>query len=323
MSRLRAATGAALATLAVSASASLFACAASDRSLRASGNGEPVAERPAPVAVVGETRISKADLSDALYARFREPWLETLDALVDERIVAAETKRLGVVVPPEALSAAVETEAAARAGQVRARFGEGKALEDVVRETYGTDVASWKRDVLAPRLLAALRLERVVRLAARTREQISCRVIVTRDRATGDDLRAKIEAGADFTLLALQQSEDPSKSDGGLLPAFSRGDLRDPAVEQALFAAPPGALVGPLEVRAGSGTEFHLYRVAEHVAPWSGDGAALLVRLEVDLEASPVGRPEYERWAAKTRREANVKCFAPDGSVLRPPGKDR
>jgi parvulin-like peptidyl-prolyl isomerase len=275
------------------------------------------------VATVGDLRLTKGDLADFVWERFREQWWQAVDEMIDERLVAAEARRLGVAVPASAVDAAVEAEAKARGEQLRARFGDGVDLAEAVRAYYGLDVETWRRTVLRPRLHAHLALERVVRLSARTREQVVARVIVTRDRARAADLRAKVEQGADFSLTALQESEDPSRSLGGVIPAIGRGDLAFPAVEEALFRAALGAVVGPLEVTVAGVTELHLYKVVDRQPPWTGGPDVLLPRLEEDLVRNPVTRAEYDRWSSRTRRAHGVRYFAPDGSVLRPEAAGR
>lgn len=303
--------------------ASCVGCVRSRALPRPSGSGGPASDPPAPVAAVGDSRISKAQLSDFVHERFREQWVQAVDEMVDERILAVEAKRLNVQVPPAALDAAVAAEVKARAEQLRARFGEGADLAASVHAYYGLDLDAWKKDVLRPRLETHLSLQRVVRLSARTRDQVVARVLVTKDAAKAAATREKIMHGADFSLTALEVSEDPSRSLGGVIPPLARGDLGVPAVEEALFAAAPGALLGPFEVATPEGPEWHLYRVAERVPPWSGAPEALAQRLESDLVADPVTRAEYERWATRVRRAFRVTYFAPDGSVLRVPGSGR
>jgi parvulin-like peptidyl-prolyl isomerase len=275
------------------------------------------------VAQVGERRVTKGELADFFYERFREQWAQAAEALVEERLVAAERVRLTVSVPVAALDAAVEAEAKARAEQGRARFGPGADLAESVRSYYGLDVETWKRRVLRPRLETVLALHRVVRLSQRLRERVTARVIVVRDRAKADLLAAKLARGADFSLTALEESIDPSRASGGTIAPVSRGDLPVPAIEQALFSAAPGALVGPIEVATAGGLEVHLYKVVARDAPWTGDAGALAARLEADLAATPVTAAEVERWSVRVRREYGVRWFAPDGSALRLPGVAR
>jgi hypothetical protein len=272
---------------------------------------------------VGGVVVTKDELADFVFSRFREQWRQAVDELVDERLVATQAAALGVTVPPAALDAAVDAEARARAEQLRARFGDGADLARSVLEYYGLEVEAWKREILRPRLEVHLALQRVVRLSARTRDQVVARVIVVKDRAKAEAVRAKVAAGADFSLTALEASEDPSREQGGVVAPIGRGDLPLPAVEAALFGARPGALVGPLEVATAAGPEFHLYRVVEQVPAWPGPPEARRVRLEEDLRTNPVTRTEYERWAARSRRAQGVRVFGPDGSVLREVGPGR
>jgi parvulin-like peptidyl-prolyl isomerase len=269
------------------------------------------------VALVAGERVSKAALSDFLHDRFRETWARGLDLLIDERLSAAEARRLGVTVPPAALERAVAAEVAAR--EEAARQDGGAGLEETVRRAYGLDPATWRATVLRPRVERHLLLERVVRRSGRARDQVVVRVLVVRDPARARALVGRLAAGADFGLLALQESEDPSKAQGGLLPPIVRGDLARKDLEAALFASAPGAVVGPFEVSGPRGTEWHLYRVVERLPPWGADPAVANRLLEEDLVKNPVGRSEYERWAARARRDAGVRYFAPDGSPLRLP----
>ncbi|MFO0934068.1 MAG: peptidylprolyl isomerase [Planctomycetota bacterium] len=243
-------------------------------------------------------------------------WLDGLDELVDERIVGIEARALGVTVPPAVLVAAVDAEVDARRRQLVERFGPSADLDASVRAYYGLDVAGWRAQVLEPRLRTRLALARVVRLSARLRDQVVARVLVVKDRATADAVRAKLDRGADFSLTALEVSVDPSRSLGGVIPPIARGDLARPELEAALFAAAPGSVLGPLEVATGAAVEWHLYKVVERVPAWGGAPSSLLPRLEDDLAKAPVTRAEFERWSSRTRARYGVRYFAPDGSVL-------
>jgi peptidyl-prolyl cis-trans isomerase D len=99
-------------------------------------------------------------------------------------------------------------------------------------------------------------------------EQIRARHILLQvnDQRTADEARAQLEAarrriegGADFGDLATELSDDPgSKTRGGDLGLFGRGDMVEP-FDQAAFAAQPGEVVGPVETDFG----FHLIEVLE------------------------------------------------------------
>ncbi|MCL2557391.1 MAG: peptidyl-prolyl cis-trans isomerase [Treponema sp.] len=65
--------------------------------------------------------------------------------------------------------------------------------------------------------------------------------ILVKDRATADDILAKIRQGAQFETLAREHSTCPSKSQGGDLGWFGEGKMV-PAFESAVKRTSPGAL---------------------------------------------------------------------------------
>ena len=80
-------------------------------------------------------------------------------------------------------------------------------------------------------------------------------------RSLLNDLRGRIEAGADFAALATEHSDDEATSaSGGDLGYFGRGAMTRP-FEEAAFAAGSGDLVGPIENQLGPRTGHHLIRV--------------------------------------------------------------
>jgi peptidyl-prolyl cis-trans isomerase D len=74
-----------------------------------------------------------------------------------------------------------------------------------------------------------------------------------------EELRAKIEGGADFAEVAKAESQDPgSKDRGGDLGIFGPGTM-DPMFEKAAFELKAGELAGPVRTRFG----WHLVKVEE------------------------------------------------------------
>jgi peptidyl-prolyl cis-trans isomerase D len=72
-------------------------------------------------------------------------------------------------------------------------------------------------------------------------------------------IRERLEGGEDFATLAAELSDDPgSKTQGGDLGFFSRGEMIG-EFEEAAFAAEPGELAGPVKTSFG----YHLIKVEE------------------------------------------------------------
>ncbi len=283
-----------------------------------SGN-EGAADKPGPVAVIGGAPISKAALADFWFERYPQEYARTVAALLDERLAIEEAHRVGVRVPRAVLTKATQREVKARRQQLAQVYGEHADLDAEVRRAYGTDLATWQRTVLAPRLHAQLLMERVIRWDTRRRPRVEARVIVLDSAARAQRVRAKLDAGADFSLTAAKESLDPSGKRGGVLPRIGKGDLAFPGVEARLFAAPAGSLVGPLEVRVEGTAQFQIYKVIRNVPAWQGALDTQWQRLEDDLLAAPVDAGEFQRWQARVRRERGVKLYRPDGRIWTPP----
>ncbi len=266
--------------------------------------------------VLGQS-ITTADLATYWFARYPEEYARTLDDLIVARLARDAASRFGLGVPRDALDRAEQREVEARRAQVRTLLGADATLEDRIETAYGLDLTTWRRDVLRPRLYDVLLVERVVRHETRRRERLTVRVLVAPDEARARELAADLKRGADFGLLATTHSIDPTARRGGALPAFGRGDLAWPDVEERLFRALPGELVGPLRVRVEPADAWHLYKVVGREPAWPDEPASRGARLEKDLLDHPVEAAEIERWRARAAREGRVERFRPDGRPWR------
>lgn len=71
-----------------------------------------------------------------------------------------------------------------------------------------------------------------------------------------EDLKAEIEAGADFAAVAKQHSQCPSGQQGGDLGEFGPGQMVK-EFDTAVFSAEIGQVVGPVQTQFG----YHLIEV--------------------------------------------------------------
>lgn len=93
-------------------------------------------------------------------------------------------------------------------------------------------------------------------------KRIVAHILVTGDDAEKkiNDIDAKLKAGADFATLAKEYSEDPSSKDnGGVLPAFSLGNM-DASFEKAAFAL---ANVNDVSAPVNSQFGWHLIKLVK------------------------------------------------------------
>ena len=99
-------------------------------------------------------------------------------------------------------------------------------------------------------------------------KKVQARHILVGAKELADELKEKIDKGEEFTKLAEEFSECPSKKRGGDLGWFGKGSMVRP-FEVAAFTAQEGDVVGPIKTEFG----WHLiyvYEIQEDVDPDAG-----------------------------------------------------
>lgn len=86
----------------------------------------------------------------------------------------------------------------------------------------------------------------------------TARHLLVETEAQCNDIKAQIEAGADFAALAKQHSKCPSGQQGGDLGEFGKG-MMVPEFDQVVFSAPINEVQGPVKTQFG----YHLLEVTE------------------------------------------------------------
>jgi peptidyl-prolyl cis-trans isomerase C len=99
-------------------------------------------------------------------------------------------------------------------------------------------------------------------------KKVQARHILVGKQKLAEELKKRIDAGEDFSALAEEYSECPSKKRGGDLGWFGKGSMVRP-FEVAAFSAEEGAVVGPVKTEFG----WHLiyvYEVQDDIDPNAG-----------------------------------------------------
>jgi foldase protein PrsA len=82
-------------------------------------------------------------------------------------------------------------------------------------------------------------------------EKRDLRVVLTKGKADADKAKAALDSGDSWTKVAKEYSiDDTSKASGGKLPAQAKGTL-DKELDDAVFSAKKGELVGPVKTQYG------------------------------------------------------------------------
>lgn len=116
-------------------------------------------------------------------------------------------------------------------------------------------------------------------------------------------LKARIEDGEDFAVLAMENSDCPSKAKGGDLGFFGREQMVKP-FSDAAFALQPGRMSDVVETRFG----YHLIRVTERqeeqTLPFNDVKEAIASRLRQEQEGKKI-----DAYIEKLKEHADIKRF--------------
>ena len=80
--------------------------------------------------------------------------------------------------------------------------------------------------------------------------KVRCSHILVKDQARAQQLLQELQGGGDFAKLAKQNSDCPSKANGGDLGSFGRGQMV-PEFDRAAFALEVGALSELVKTKFG------------------------------------------------------------------------
>jgi peptidyl-prolyl cis-trans isomerase SurA len=252
---------------------------------------------------------------------------DAFEAMVAERLFAAQVTALGVEVTEPEIDAVIE--------DVKKRNGLDEAHLDEALATQGLDRASYrktvKRDLESMRLVQ-LKIRSKVKVTDedvknywqthpqefRAGEEIRVRHIflalgrdaapaeVARVRALAEKAIRRVKSGEDFALVARQMSQGPSAEEGGDLGWLKRGTVQ-PEVEKVAFALQPGEISGVVRTAAG----FQILRVEER----RGGGARPLEEVTAEVrdrlvnEQGDVYRAQY---IAELRKDAVIEVRLPE-----------
>lgn len=122
-----------------------------------------------------------------------------------------------------------------------------------------------------------------------------------RDKA--EKLRSELVNGADFALLAKDNSTCPSSKNGGDLGFFGKGRM-DPAFEKAAFALETGALSNVVETRFG----FHVIKLLDRKKAETVPFASVQKKIEEYLQGTKKNSA-VELFVGQARQHAKIETM--------------
>ena len=99
-------------------------------------------------------------------------------------------------------------------------------------------------------------------------KKVQARHILVGDKELAEEIKKKIDGGEEFSKLAEEHSECPSKKRGGDLGWFGKGAMVRP-FEVAAFSADEGEIVGPVKTECGYHI-IYVYEVQDDIDPDAG-----------------------------------------------------
>jgi len=244
--------------------------------------------------------VTYGDLARFLRARDALTFSRILDALIVDGITRREAEFARVDVPRAIVERSTRGRYLAFEERLKAATKEraGEALDPAVwlRRTLGLTPEEF-RLYLRAQIEVELLQNRLIRYAQLRAPTVEVSLIVVEGKDRADSLRRRLDAGEAFGVLAREASGHTSAERGGRIEhRMLAEDFDDETVARLLFAAEPGAILGPFAREADGRTFFRLYRLEERHAGRDEPYAELARAVEADLEKRPVSMGEYIDW---------------------------
>jgi foldase protein PrsA len=271
---------------------------------------------PDVVATVNGEKITKQMLGDTLF-----DWdaTMTLEEMIDQRIVAQEARKAGVVVSLEEIKAKIE--------EVKTRIPPGQSFEDALKGIGMTPGHYFAR------VKFQLQMEGILKKQVEVTDEdlsgyikashILVRVTYTQDEAErakkDEEAKAKIEkiakdiqGGLDFAEAAKANSDDTSNKDKGGDLGFFPKNVMAPEFEEAAFKLKPGEMSGVVKTSFG----YHLIKMTK-----SGKDATADERKElIDKITQQRLGEKWQDWLLSVKNAAKVdNKLAPKKATPPPP----
>jgi parvulin-like peptidyl-prolyl isomerase len=287
-------------------------------SVRPPADLPPDPMRPEAVAAAaGELAVARVD-GEAIpaAAAFRLVYLSAPEQaasavrqLVIDRLAAAEAAASGASVPAQAVERELARMLADQERKVREASKGATDLATFVKETWQLEPAAYFALVRGS-VERSLLLERVVLDELRRHARTQLRLIRVKERRLAEEIRGKVEQGADFAALARQHSEDPTARAGGIYPPLP-SDLPSPLFEQTAELA-AGALSEVTEVSTPDGPRYRIVQVLARLPAESGSFAERAASIEQTLADRPLSPLELEAWMRIMEDRHSIEVLGPN-----------
>ncbi|MEE2711689.1 MAG: peptidylprolyl isomerase [Planctomycetota bacterium] len=260
-----------------------------------------------PVVASYEGReIRAAELGQWFLKTYRREALASLSKLIGLEIVEREAKRIGLSCPPSHLADKRKEIMGLLERDAAVTYGIGAKVERYVRLRYQQSLS----EHLAIRLEEARQrwlFSRIIRFEAMRTDRVELAMIVTKDRRTMEDVKSRLDQGADFARVAQRYSVHESKQRGGRLPPLPREAL-NPVVASRAFELKVGECTGVLDIDDGRGhRQYEIVRLLGRLPGRTVTWSSVEDEVEAGLKERPVDPMEWTAWYLRLERLYSVR----------------
>lgn len=124
---------------------------------------------------------------------------------------------------------------------------------------------------------------------------------IEKAKLRADEIAAQARLSADFAKLAASIPESPTKDKGGDMGNVVRGELL-PELEKAVFNSPAGAIVGPIDAKAG----LHIIRIESRLPSEVPAFESVKEKLKKDASEDAFQR-DYKAYIERLRKDAFIQ----------------
>ncbi|MGQ0554239.1 MAG: peptidylprolyl isomerase [Planctomycetota bacterium] len=250
----------------------------------------------AVVLIIGDVELRRSDVFQVLDLAAPGRSAEVLQQMMLTTAAELDARREGLDVPAALLAQRIEEAIAEQRVSFALEVDETMPLEEYLQARHGLSPERYRAEVRRM-VLAALLLERAVRLDQWRIDRDECAVILVEDQALASDLAEQLRAGASFSVLARRHSLHESAAAGGELGIVPTG-LALPLLA-GREALAPGEILGPEPIEQGERRYWRILRLVDRAAADSSPWPQLRDRIEAALAERPLQAPELALFEAR------------------------
>ena len=220
--------------------------------------------------------------------------MQAVRELVLERLTRRESAVHGIEVEAAAVEARLQAVLEDLERRIRTSTQGTDGAEEYVPATFGIPWSQYLGHVRAS-VEQSLLLERAAMYELQQHPRVQVRLIRVRDGVVAEELREKLDRGADFATLARSHSDDASAEEGGLYPPLPE-DLEDSPLLRGVAKMAEGELSEVQVVGAGGSRAYRIVQVVARLPARSGAYSARAQQVEEELSHRGISALELDAW---------------------------